>query len=155
MKGALTAESRIYPNYTNYLYEALGVSAEDRYLLFNPSLHYWIAVEETGADIIRALPGMDLAGLRGLAKERLRIEEPQFSQDVVPFVSNLMRLGFCSTEKTPPSARWVPRNFSLRDPEHYPFNDLFISLVDACNLDCAYCFNKTARKRRLRQRPPT
>ncbi|MDP3064218.1 MAG: radical SAM protein, partial [Chloroflexota bacterium] len=46
-------------------------------------------------------------------------------------------------------------NFSLRDPEHYPFNDLFISLVDACNLDCAYCFNKTARKRRLRQRPPT
>lgn len=39
---------------------------------------------------------------------------------------------------------------NIDEIEKYPFNDIYISLSDNCNLKCIYCFNKEDRKIRLK-----
>ncbi len=153
MNNLSTAGTRINSNYTNYIYEVPGTTAEDRYLLFNPSIHYWIAVSEWGATVAKELDRADLRILQDHLERRFGIDQLAFGQQVLPFVDGLLELGFFTLEKTPRSARWVPDDFSLESPDSYPFNDLFVSLSDTCNLDCVYCFNKENRAERLKRRP--
>lgn len=150
--SSLVAGTRLYPNYTNYLYEISDVAAGDRYLLFNPSIHYWIATDELGATLIREMEGAELDDIKDRLTRRYGIDEPTFIADIVPFVENLVELGFLAREETPKSIGWVPDDFELQDPKRFPFNDLFVSLVDDCNLNCAYCFNKDSRVKRLRRK---
>ena len=153
MKNKVSEITIIHPNFTNYFYEINTNGAEkDRFLLFNPSINYWIATDEIGGSLIQEMAGKDIGSIRKSVMQRYVIDGATFDQDVLPFIENLIEMHFFTLEKTPPHASWVPDNFSLRSPKQYPFNDIYISLEDTCTLDCSYCFNKDDRMRRLRHR---
>ena len=48
-------ELSLYGNYTNYIYavDSDGVInvKDDQYILFNPSIHYWVAMDQIGIEI--------------------------------------------------------------------------------------------------------
>ncbi len=145
----------LFDNYTNYLYkvenyESIIENSQDTYILFNPSIHYWITLDEIGASIYNAIHDNNNMSI---VKEKLinqfQITDSIFQEDVIPFVEELIKNRFLSDKKTPAEANWMNELYDINTVEKYPFNEIYISLSDKCNLNCIYCFNKEERHKRL------
>ena len=149
-KGAGLAP--IFPNFTNYLHAVPQPSGSpEQFLLFNPSIHFWIALNATGARIVRAMDGgISLDGLRDRLAREDGVDDAAFEAAVRPFVDRLVALHFFGVQRTAPQRSWVPEDFSLDRVEDYPFNEIIVSLGDRCNLECGYCFNQDTRGARLK-----
>lgn len=153
----VTSNSKVIPAFqssrSNYLYEVFeAVGTPNPFLLFNPSIHYWVALDNLGVDVIRALTQRaNLSELKAALKRHNKIDSRSFESEVIPLLDYLVKLKFVYLNEVPPERKWGQSNFSLDDPNHYPFEDLVISLSDRCNLACSYCFNAGSRKHRLDQ----
>ncbi|PYG86621.1 radical SAM protein with 4Fe4S-binding SPASM domain [Ruminiclostridium sufflavum DSM 19573] len=154
----LNDKTSLFDNYTNYLYkvenyESIIENEQDTYVLFNPSIHYWIALDDTGASIYNAIHNYNSMSL---VKEKLtnqyQIEASTFEEDVLPFAEELLQNGFLSYTRTPAEAGWMSAVCDIDSAEKYPFNDIYISLTDKCNLNCIYCFNKEERHKRIQHK---
>lgn len=145
----------LYDNYTNYLYkvenyESIIENNQNTYILFNPSIHYWISLDEIGVSIYNLI---HTNNNMSIVKEKLinqfSINESIYQDDVLPFVEELLKNGFLSDTKTPAEADWMIAHYDISTVEKYPFNDIYIGLTDICNLNCIYCFNKDERHKRI------
>ncbi len=148
-------EINIFDNYTNYIYkvenyESIIDNNQNIYILFNPSIHYWITIDEIGASIYNAIHTTNsLSIVKETLINQYQINSSIFQEDVMPFIEDLIQSGFLSYKKTPPEADWMNEIYDVNAIEKYPFNDLYISLTDKCNLNCIYCFNKNERYKRI------
>jgi radical SAM protein with 4Fe4S-binding SPASM domain len=135
--------AKLYSNYTNYLYEIPNpIDPEKRFLLFNPSIHYWITLNATGAAIARSL--IASGGVVDLEIPGLDVQN-----DVWPFVDSLVRMRFFCPEMRPGERAWIGSGHAAALSKDYPFEDLILSLGDRCNLACKYCFNAESRGERI------
>jgi uncharacterized protein len=148
-------EINLFDNYTNYLYnvenyESIIDNNQNIYILFNPSIHYWITIDEIGTSIYNAI---HTSNSLSIVKEKLinqyQINDSVFQEDVIPFIEELVQNGFLSYTKTTSEADWMNEIYDVNAIEKYPFNDIYISLTDKCNLNCIYCFNKHERHKRI------
>ena len=141
---------KIYSNYTNYIYKVNLISNEEVYLVFNPSIHYWIAVDKIGKKICECLKNE--GSLRNI-KEKLinlfQIDDKVYEEDIFPYIQELIEKKFFVYEPTNENADFMSETPILSDITKYPFNEMYISLSDHCNLNCIYCFNKEQRMARL------
>ena len=146
--------TKLYDNYQNYLYPVdnyPGIidDGEDKYLLFNPSNHYWVSFDRVSARIYELIRSCHRLGD---VKERLAaeygIDDDIFFSDVMPFIEELAGNGFLGEDKKEGDAAWTGCDPDKMDADSFPFNDMYISLSDSCNLDCIYCFNKGRREDR-------
>lgn len=151
----VSIKTDLFDNYTNYLYkvenyESIIENSQNTYILFNPSIHYWIALDDIGASIYNAVHNYNNMSI---VKEKLmnqfQITDTVFEEDVIPFVEELIKNGFLSYTKTPAEADWMNAIYDINSVENYPFNDIYIGLTDKCNLNCIYCFNKEERHKRI------
>jgi radical SAM protein with 4Fe4S-binding SPASM domain len=137
----------LYPNYRNYLYPVPG---SPRFLLFNPAIHYWLSLNSSAAEIMRAMEGpTSLTDLQLHLRHQQGVTDEEFEQSVVPFVRNLLSDGFLASQAAQENGSWQLRRPSLESPEEYPWEDIIVSLGDRCNLACPYCFNQKERQDRL------
>ncbi len=148
----------LFDNFTNYLYkvenyESIIDNHQNVYILFNPAIHYWITLDEIGVSIYNAIRSSNNLGI---VKEKLinqyQINDSIFNEDVIPFIEDLIQNGFLSYNQTPPEADWMNEIYDINTIEKYPFNDIYISLTDKCNLNCIYCFNKNERHKRINKK---
>ncbi|RCX19412.1 radical SAM protein with 4Fe4S-binding SPASM domain [Anaerobacterium chartisolvens] len=145
----------LFDNYTNFLhkvddYESIIENGHDTYILFNPSIHYWITLDEIGAAIYNEIhnnSSMDIVKKNLI--DKFSIDDSTFNEDVLPFAQELAKNGFLSFDKTAAEAAWMSESYNIDTVESYPFNDIYISLTDKCNLNCIYCFNKEERHNRI------
>ena len=148
----------LFDNYTNYLYkvenyESIIDNNQNTYILFNPSIHYWITIDEIGASIYNAIhTSNSLIEVKEKLISQYQINDSIFSEDVIPFIEDLIQNGFLSYSKTPPEADWMNEIYDVNLIDKYPFNDIYISLTDKCNLNCIYCFNKNERHKRINKK---
>jgi radical SAM protein with 4Fe4S-binding SPASM domain len=133
-----------------YVYE-LPDEVPDRFLIFSFPLHYWFATNAQGAAIVNELNGKSIGTLKSWAAREFGIAESIFDTDVSPFIQNLLRLGFVAASPDSIPVAPSPPVLNLDDPKQYPFETMFVSLGDQCNLDCSYCFNKEQRNARLHE----
>ena len=151
-------EINLFDNYTNYLYkvenyESIIDNNQNIYILFNPSVHYWITIDEIGASIYNAIhTSNSLSIVKEKVIKHYQITDSIFQEDVMPFIEDLIQNGFLSYNSTPPEADWMNEIYDVNAIEKYPFNDIYISLTDKCNLNCIYCFNKKERHKRINSR---
>lgn len=150
----LEDQDKLFDNYTNYLYKLadkdLFFGGANKYILFNPSLHYWVCLDEISCEIYQFLKGTGtIQGIKEKLIDKYNISSEIFNEDVLPFINNLVEKKFLTTEKTEAEASWMQADVDNNDITAYPFNDLYISLSDICNLNCIYCFNYQDRKKRL------
>ncbi|MFO0793400.1 MAG: PqqD family peptide modification chaperone [Candidatus Brocadiaceae bacterium] len=144
-------ERLLYPNYRNYIYPVSELGVQ-RFLLFNPEIHYWISLNGSGAEIVRAFDEpCSLSELQNRLREQYELTEAEFEQTVVPFVNMLLSDRFLTTGAVADHDSWRLQRPSLLTPEDYPFDDIIISLSDNCNLACPYCFNQNQRRERLQR----
>jgi len=139
---------------SNHIYEVMdAANTPNAFLLFNPGIHYWVALDKLGIDIIRALDQpMNISGLKHkLRKQQDPIDAQVFESEVMPLLDQLIALKFVHLSEAPHERNWDQSDISLESSDHYPFQDLIISLSDRCNLACRYCFNAGSRKIRLNQ----
>lgn len=157
----LLTNTKLYSNYTSYIYEIkndnLFISNEEKmYLLFNPSIHYWIAIDSIALEIFNILLDFGyIDAVREKLMNKYSITETIFNEDVYPIINNLVDLNFFTSKETPKEAEWINNSINLDSINTYPFNDIYISLSDHCNLNCIYCFNKATRKNRILSRTET
>lgn len=148
----------LFDNYTNYLYkvdnyESIINNDQNIYILFNPSIHYWITIDDIGASIYKAIHSSNsLNSVKDKLIQQYQINDSIFHEDVIPFIEELIQNGFLSYSKTPAEAEWMNEIYDVNAIEKYPFNDIYISLTDKCNLKCIYCFNKDERHKRMRSK---
>src|ERR1700686_1362088 len=92
-------EQPLYSNHRNYLYQVpeLGVT---KFLLFNPSIHYWLSLNASAAKIIEIFrESCSLKKLlQLLEQEHLVVSNAEFENDVIPFIETLLRNRFLTTE---------------------------------------------------------
>lgn len=146
--------NRLYENYTNYIYDVeadvAGANIKNYYILFNPSLHYWMYLDEISHEIYLILKEVQtIDAVREYIVNKYNISEEVFNTDALPIIEHLIDKKFLTTEKTEAEASWMRKPVDNNDIERYPFNDLYISLSDICNLNCIYCFNREDRKQRV------
>lgn len=157
-KVNINDETNLYDNYTNYLYSVKKSKFflnedENKYILFNPSIHYWVCLDEIGAEIYREVHNSNNIGtIKKNLIDKYSINEDIFNEDVLPMIGQLIENKFITFNKTAETAEWMNQNVDIDNIEHYPFNDIYISLSDECNLNCIYCFNKEDRKKRLKDK---
>ncbi|HEX9060457.1 MAG TPA: radical SAM protein [Clostridia bacterium] len=152
--STISKETNLFDNYTNYLYKVESYKSiidnnQDTYILFNPSIHYWITLDEIGASIYNEIHNNNnISIVRRNLIDRFSINDSIFNEDVLPFIEELINNGFLSVNRTPGEADWMNETYDIDTIEKYPFNDIYISLTDKCNLNCIYCFNKKERHQR-------
>lgn len=137
----------IYSNFTNYIYKTDKLP-KNEYLLFNPSIHYWIMIDSIGKEIYELIANNN--SLNKTKKELIKkynIDDDIFNNDVIPFVENLLNKRFLSTVKTEKEETFLSEKTYLDNINAYPFNEIYISLTNKCNLNCIYCFNKDERNK--------
>lgn len=143
----------IYPNVQNFLYpisKIKGFNTCNTHLFYNPSTHYWISVDDIGAEIISTLESTNsYKETAALLKAKYNIDDQTIKNDVEPYIENLIKYKFYTYEKKDLEIWWQQKDTSSVVKNKYPFNDIYISLTDDCNLRCIYCFNY--EKRRARQ----
>ncbi|MDT8717557.1 radical SAM protein [Clostridium sp. 19966] len=148
-------KNNLFDNYTNYLYkvdnyEDIIENHQNKYVLFNPSIHYWIALDEIGVSIYNEIHNSsNLEIVKKNLIDKFSINDSIFNEDVLPFVEQLITSGFLSFNKTPKEASWMSKSCDISTVDRYPFRDIYISLTDKCNLNCLYCINKKERNIRL------
>jgi len=136
----------IYPNHRNHVYEIAGEASG--FLLFNPAIHYWMAIDAAGARIVRALDEpTTLADVR----RALSASDAEMERRILPFINTLLEERFVQLSLPADGEHWLPADRSLETPDDYLFEDLIVSLADRCNLACSYCFNAKQRQDRLDQ----
>lgn len=136
----------LYENYTNYLYKI----ESGKYILFNPSIHYWICLDEISYEIYETIKEWQTVNqVREKLGEKYGISEDVFQEDVMPIIEYLIKSRFLTNIPTTKEAKWMSQPINIEDIKRYPFNDIYISLADECNLHCIYCFNRENRKERL------
>ena len=69
-----------------------------------------------------------------------------YEEDIFPYIEELIKKKFFVYEPTSKNADFMSETPILSDITKYPFNEMYISLSDHCNLNCIYCFNKEQRK---------
>ena len=151
----LSKESDLCSNYKNYIY-LLGSTGnliddlECKYILFNPSIHYWICIDEIGHEIYKnVVESSSIDQVKSNLIKKYGIDNEIFENDIIPFIEDLLTNRFLSFERKDYEAEWMSKNIIMDVVGDYPFNDIYISLSDHCNLNCIYCFNKEYRKKRL------
>src|SRR5262249_20750434 len=88
--------SRIYARPANYTYAVTDIGeSENGFLLFNPALHFWISLNASGAEIVKALSKeSSLDDLANNLQLSHRVSEAEFNETVIPFVQQLLDLRF-------------------------------------------------------------
>ncbi len=88
-----------------------------------------------------------------LVKEKLiskyNITDKIFEDEVIPLIEELVNSKFLSYSEKAIGAAWMNSRVDISSNEKYPYNEIYISLADECNLNCIYCFNKQDRKNRI------
>lgn len=142
----------IYPNVQNFLYPISKIKdfkTCNTHLFYNPSTHYWISVDDIGAEIISALESTNsYKETAGRLRAKYNINDQTIKSDVEPYIENLIKYKFYTYEKKELKTWWQQKDTSSVVKNKYPFNDIYISLTDDCNLRCIYCFNYEKRKTR-------
>lgn len=142
----------IYPNVQNFLYPISKIKdfkTCNTHLFYNPSTHYWIPVDDIGAEIISALESTNsYKETAGRLRAKYNINDQTIKNDVEPYIENLIKYKFYTYEKKELKTWWQQKDTSSVVKNKYPFNDIYISLTDDCNLRCIYCFNYEKRKTR-------
>jgi radical SAM protein with 4Fe4S-binding SPASM domain len=121
-----------------------------QFILFNRDLHYWVSIDEIGASILNCAKNRDTVNaLFETLRSVYGIDKSVFVSDVLPFVLEMSDYGFLSINQDDDSVfGWPNPARHIHDHQKYPFNCLYMSLTENCNLDCLYCFNKTRRTNR-------
>ena len=143
-------KKNVFNNYTNYIYRVNQLSDQKKYLLFNPSIHYWITIDEVGKEICEHLINENsLSIIKEKLTKKFKISDRVYEEDVFPYIQELIQKNFFVYEPTPQNADFINETDMLSDITRYPFSEMYISLSDYCNLNCIYCFNKEKRKEQL------
>lgn len=144
----------LYENYKNYIYKVesthdLFKVADNRYLLFNPSIFKWFSMDDIGYEIFHEVKeSHDIKIVKEHIMKKYGISEEIYEQDADPFIDKLYNEKyFTDTVKTEGTleAPWMKKPYGNNKIETYIFNDIYISLSEECNLNCKYCFNKERR----------
>ena len=137
----------IYSNYTNFVYKVEKCKEKEVYVLFNPSIHFWVSLDSIGKEIFElAITLNSVEKIQEKLVEKYNIDHSDFIADVIPFLQELLNKKFLSIEPTPLKDDFSYNADGFFDIENYPFNEMYVSLSDDCNLNCLYCFNKEMRK---------
>lgn len=154
--NAINSEDFLYENYKNYIYkirkDEIINNEDDNYILFNPSIHYWLNIDKISKEIIELVrEHSSVKTVEDKLAEIYNISHETFIADVLPTLNSLVDYGFFVSQNSSTSgedAEWMKKSVRVEKIDEYPFNDVYISLTDQCNLDCIYCFNKESRNAR-------
>ncbi|GEM_PF-4650717 len=154
-KENVTFKSEVLSNYksslSNKLYKVEdSFKSSNPFLLFNHGIHYWVALDKLGTEIIRALnKNKNLSELKNELLLKGVIDSEKLENEVIPILKFLIKLNFIQTDNLDKERNWGKKVFPLNTPIQYPFEDIVISLADQCNLACKYCFNAGSRHSRI------
>lgn len=146
---------KLYSNYKSYIYEIkendfIKLHNEGLFVLFNPSIHYWLVVDSISKEIYKKIIELcDIDLVEKYLMRKYNISHDDFLNDVIPYVESLVNKKFLSFIPIDEKAEWFDADVHFDTIKEYPFSDIYISLSDFCNLNCIYCFNKGKRTSRL------
>ena len=93
----------IYPNVQNFLYPISKIKdfkTCNTHLFYNPSTHYWISVDDIGAEIISALESTNsYKETAGRLRTKYNLNDQTIKNDVEPYIENLIKYKFYTYEK--------------------------------------------------------
>lgn len=153
--NTITENTNLFNNYTNYIYEVQEYETvidnpSCKYILFNPSIHYWMALDDIGLTIYKEINANNNIGIvKQNLINKFSINESIFKEDVLPFIITLLENNFLSYNESLKEAAWMSKPVNIEEISKYPFCDIYISLTDKCNLNCIYCYNKKIRTNRI------
>lgn len=146
----------LYENRVSYIYEIKDIYDLDnkgcRFLLFNPFVNYWMPLDDIGVEIYLKIKELNsMKKVEEFFCNKYEISSKIFRDDSNELIKCFVKRKLLveNVEKD----NWLNNHYELsNDIMKYPFNDIYISLSDNCNLDCIYCFNKEQRKCRLKNK---
>lgn len=120
----------IYPNVQNFLYPISKIKdfkTCNTHLFYNPSTHYWISVDDIGAEIISALESTNsYKETAGRLRAKYNINDQTIKNDVEPYIENLIKYKFYTYEKKELKTWWQQKDTSSVVKNKYPFNDIYL-----------------------------
>lgn len=133
-------------NYIYNIYDENKEVIEKQFLLYNPAIYKWMVIDEIGYEIVDFLNDRTKEELINYLKDKYKIDNTIIDRDVTPFVDLLEKKGYLEE-----SEDYKLGEINIDEKENYPFNDMYISLTNSCNLNCIYCFNKEKRLKKIRK----
>lgn len=148
----ISEDVNLYENYKNIVspiesYGDIIKIEETVYLLFNPSNHYWMVIDDIGKEIFEFIINKNnIKELKEYLIKKYSINDSIFKSDVIPLLALFLEKKFLSLDKNiEREAKWMNICDVPMEISQYSFSDIYISLSEQCNLDCIYCFNKQKR----------
>jgi len=137
----LTLHTRLHP-----VSRRAFISNGSSYLLYSDQAPSMLSLQPEERKLVEALfPGATFLEWVGAAADTLDLATDEALRRVHRLANALTEAGHIGIDEPPVPFDWIPR---VAPPADKGTRTAYLSLTDACNLDCVYCYNQAERARK-------